>query len=85
MKKNDELINALLAELKHYETFKNKKRADEVKAELKKAGWKAPKEKTETKKKQVLMAITNGYCALSELKAYIGITDSNDDNQLEDA
>tara|TARA_R100001480_G_scaffold153610_1_gene156983 strand:- start:393 stop:1010 length:618 start_codon:yes stop_codon:yes gene_type:complete len=31
------------------------------------------------------MAITNGYCALSELKAYIGITDSNDDNQLEDA
>jgi len=31
------------------------------------------------------MAITNGYCTLSELKAYIGITDSNDDNQLEDA
>lgn len=51
MAKDNEMINALLAELKHYETFKNKKRAEEVKAELKKAGWKAPKEKTETKKK----------------------------------
>jgi len=31
------------------------------------------------------MAITNGYCTLAEIKAYIGISDSNDDDQLEDA
>jgi len=31
------------------------------------------------------MAITNGYCALSELKAFVNIADSNDDAELEDA
>lgn len=29
------------------------------------------------------MAITNGYCSLSELKARLGITDTNDDTVLE--
>ena len=31
------------------------------------------------------MAITNGYCALSEIKAFVNISDSNDDDELEDA
>lgn len=31
------------------------------------------------------MAITNGYCTLAELKAFVNISDSNDDAELEDA
>ena len=31
------------------------------------------------------MAITNGYCTLAEIKAFVNIVDSNDDNELEDA
>ena len=31
------------------------------------------------------MAITNGYCALSELKSFVNISDSTDDTELEDA
>ena len=31
------------------------------------------------------MSITNGYCALSELKAFVNISDSNDDDELIDA
>jgi hypothetical protein len=31
------------------------------------------------------MAITNGYCTLAEIKAFVNISDSNDDDQLEDA
>ena len=31
------------------------------------------------------MAITNGYCALSELKSFVNISDSTDDSELEDA
>jgi hypothetical protein len=31
------------------------------------------------------MAITNGYCTLAEIKAFVNIVDSNDDDELEDA
>tara|TARA_Y100000593_G_C4272740_1_gene318284 strand:+ start:156 stop:782 length:627 start_codon:yes stop_codon:yes gene_type:complete len=31
------------------------------------------------------MAINNGYCTLSEIKAFVNIVDSNDDDELEDA
>ena len=31
------------------------------------------------------MAITNGYCTLVEIKAFVNIVDSNDDDELEDA
>jgi hypothetical protein len=31
------------------------------------------------------MAITNGYCTLPEIKAFVNISDSNDDAELEDA
>ena len=31
------------------------------------------------------MAITNGYCTLAEIKAFVNIVDSNDNDELEDA
>ena len=31
------------------------------------------------------MAITNGYCTLAEIKAFVNIVDSNDNEELEDA
>jgi len=31
------------------------------------------------------MAISNGYCTLAEIKAFVNIVDSNDDDELEDA
>ena len=31
------------------------------------------------------MAITNGYCSLAEIKAFVNIVDSNDNDELEDA
>lgn len=52
MAENKEMIESLLHELEHYEKYGKKDRADQVKDELKKFGWKAPKEKTETKTKK---------------------------------